>query len=281
MSNLSSIKSVIKSTEKTKKITSAMELVAASKMARTKKSMQQALPYAQTMRRLVSDIAGGNPEITHPFFEERKGKKEPLYFIISSDRGLCGSLNTQLFKSLLEHMKQNNAKKLCIMGNKALQLFKRFGGEIIGFKRFLGDEPDSQEVVTLMSKVVDLYLNNEISEVYLVFNEFVNVMTQKPVVERILPIVPDEPSKVLWDYIYEPDCETLMGEVAKRYLNAVVYGALLENIACEQSARMVAMKSATENAQSLIEELNLAYNKARQAVITTELSEIIAGADAV
>ncbi|MAH60728.1 MAG: ATP synthase F1 subunit gamma [Legionellales bacterium] len=280
MSNLSSIKSVIKSTQKTKKITSAMELVAASKMAKTRKAMYQALPYAETMRRLVADIAASNPEVKHPFFQAHS-EGEPIYFVISSDRGLCGALNTMLFKRLIEHMKQHNAHKLCLIGNKALQLFKRVGGEIVDYKRFLGDQPDSAEVASLMAQVVDLYLNKSVSNVYLVFNRFVNVMTQEPTVERILPIEPEVAEKTKWDYIYEPDSHTLMGEVAKRYLNAVVYGALLENIACEQSARMVAMKSATENAQSMIEEMNLAYNKARQAVITTELSEIIAGADAV
>lgn len=281
MSNLASIKTVIRSTQQTKKITSAMELVAASKMAKTQKIMKQAVPYAEDVRRLMTHIATSTSDEKHAFFEKQQSK-DSLYIVISSDRGLCGSLNTLLFKAALERMQKDKSKHVCLIGNKAIQLFNRLDVNAVFTAKQMGERPDGRIVEEMIQEIVKLYMAGTIGKVFLVYNSFVNIMTQDPKVEQILPIkVKEDEQHNNWDYIYEPDAGTLLELVSQQYLNAVVYAALLENIACEQSARMVAMKSATENAQSVIEELNLAYNKARQAVITTELSEIIAGADAI
>lgn len=279
MSDMASIRAVIASTERTKKITSAMQLVASSKMAKSQKAMMSARPYAETISTMMQKVAESY-EGLHPFFEKRKGKKA-VYIVISSDRGLCGGLNFVLFKTLIKCLKENKQENLCVIGNKAKQFFRRVGGNVLAEVTHLGDKPSKRVIDGVIKPALDGFLAGEFDEVYLVYNKYVNVMTQEPTVSKLLPIEKTSKKSTHWDYIYEPDAASIIDKLSHKYIDSVVYKAVLENLACEQSARMIAMKSATENAQTVIDELNLAYNKARQAVITTELSEIIAGADAV
>ncbi|MEE2770481.1 MAG: ATP synthase F1 subunit gamma [Pseudomonadota bacterium] len=279
MSDMASIRAVIASTERTKKITSAMQLVASSKMAKSQRAMSSARPYADTISKLMQKVAESY-EGQHPFFEKRKSKKA-IYIVISSDRGLCGGLNIVLFKTLLKVLKQSKQENLCVIGNKAKQFFRRVGGNVLAEETHLGDQPSKHSIDRVIKPALDGFLAGEFDKVYLVYNKYVNVMTQEPTVAKLLPIEKTTQDNTNWDYIYEPDAESIIDKLVYKYIDSVVYKAVLENLACEQSARMIAMKSATDNAQTVIDDLNLAYNKARQAVITTELSEIIAGADAV
>lgn len=279
MSDMAAIRAVISSTERTKKITSAMQLVASSKMAKSQKIMMNAVPYAQTVSKLMQHVAC-RYEGEHPFFSVRKGNKA-VYIVISSDRGLCAGLNIALFRALVKHMHTSKQENVCLIGNKAKQFFKRIGGNILSEETHVGDQPSRQVIAKVIKPAVEGFLAQKYDKVYLVYNKYVNVMTQEPTIEQLLPIEYSTKSQTSWEYIYEPSAEGIMEKLSRKYIEAVVYSAVLENLACEQSARMVAMKSATENAETVIEELKLAYNKARQTVITTELSEIIAGADAV
>lgn len=279
MSDMASIRAVIASTERTKKITSAMQLVASSKMAKSQRAMIKAKPYAETILRLMQKVAESY-EGTHPLFEKRSGKKA-AYIVVSSDRGLCGGLNIVLFKTLIQALKKSKQENLCLIGNKAKQFFRRVGGNILSEITHIGDQPSGQDIDKLTKPAIDGFLAGDYDEVFVVYNRYVNVMTQSPSIEKLLPIERQNTEKTNWDYIFEPNAEEIIEKLASKYLGSVVYQAVLENLACEQAARMIAMKSATENAQTVIYDLNLAYNKARQAVITTELSEIIAGADAV
>ncbi|MDG2348022.1 MAG: ATP synthase F1 subunit gamma [Gammaproteobacteria bacterium] len=279
MSDMASIRAVIASTERTKKITSAMQLVASSKMAKSQRSMSSARPYADTISKLMQKVAESY-EGLHPFFEKKSGKKA-VYIVISSDRGLCGGLNVALFKKLIKVVKETKQENICAIGNKAKQFFRRIGGNVLAEVTHLGDQPSKKSIGQVIKPALDGFLAGEFDEVHVVYNKYVNVMTQEPNIAKLLPIEKINQDHTNWGYIYEPDAESIIDKLVYKYIDSVVYKAVLENLACEQAARMIAMKSATENAQTVIDELNLAYNKARQAVITTELSEIIAGADAV
>lgn len=291
MSGGKEIRTQIKSVQNTQKITTAMEMVAASKMRGAQQRMRAARPYADKIRQVIGHLARANPEYRHPFLEEREVKRVG-YVVISSDRGLAGGLNNNLFRRLLRQMKEDSGKgyeiEMCTLGSKAFQFFGRLGANIIAEASHLGDTPRLQDLIGTIKVMLDRYETGEVDRVVLCYNEFVNTMTQAPTVETLLPLPAtdseeedDGTPKSAWDYIYEPDAESALTMLLLRYVESVIYQAVIENIACEQSARMVAMKAASDNAGNLIDELQLAYNKARQAAITKELSEIVAGAEAV
>ncbi len=281
------IRTKIKSVQNTQKITRAMEMVAASKMRKAQDRMQSTRPYAENIRRVIGHLAHAHPEYSHNFMTEREVKKVGIV-LVSTDRGLCGGLNINLFKANLAQMKEWKGKgvdiELCTIGSKGQGFFKRLGGSIVSSVSALGDAPRLEELIGTVKVMLDKFENGEIDKLYLVYNEFVNTMTQKPTVEQMLPIQANELEESLqhhWDYIYEPEAKEVLDGLLMRYVESLVYQGVVENIACEQAARMVAMKAATDNAGNLIDELQLAYNKARQASITQELSEIVAGAAAV
>jgi len=278
------IRTKIRSIKNTQKITRAMEMVAASKMRKAQDRMQKAKPYAKKMQQVVSHIARGHIEYHHPFLKEREIKRAGV-ILITSDRGLCGSLNTNLLKLALREMKTWKEKgidiDLCLLGNKALGFFKRVGGKVLAQASHLGDAPSIADLVGLIRVMLDAYLMDEIDALYLCSNEFINKMRLEPRMQQILPLVPGEEEELKhhWDYIYEPDeASVLLEGLLTRYIESQIYRGLIENLACEQAARMIAMKSATDNAADLIDELELVYHKARQSAITRELSEIVAGA---
>ncbi len=281
------IRSKIKSVQNTQKITRAMEMVAASKMRKAQDRMAATRPYADNIRRVIGHLAHAHPEYSHTFMNEREVKRVGM-ILISTDRGLCGGLNTNLFKAGVNAMKAWNDKgveiDLCSIGSKGLGFFKRLGGNIVSEVSQLGDAPKLEELIGTVKVMLDKFENGEIDKLFIISNEFVNTMTQKPTVEQLLPIQAkelDESLKHHWDYIYEPEAKEVLDQLLMRYVESLVYQGVVENIACEQAARMVAMKAASDNAGNLIGELQLAYNKARQAAITQELSEIVAGAAAV
>lgn len=277
----------IKSVENTKKITKAMEMVAASKMRKAQALMQATRPYAQKMRSVIGHLANAHSEYKHPYLLEREQVKRVGFIVISSDRGLCGGLNINLFKAAIVEMKQWSDQgieiDLVTIGKKASGFFKRLGGNIVAEVSSLGDKPHLEELIGSIKVMLDAYNERRIDRLYLVENNFVNTMTQNPIVTTLLPLVADDNSEMkhYWDYIYEPDAEAVLDAVLMRYIESLVYQGVVENLACEMAARMVAMKSATDNAGDLIKELRLIYNKARQASITQEISEIVAGAAAV
>ncbi len=279
------IRTQIKSISNTQKITKAMEMVAASKMRRAQERMTATKPYAEKMRTVISHLAMAHPEYRHPFLEEREAKRVG-YIIISTDRGLCGGLNINLFKEAMNSMEQWREQgieiDLCLIGAKAEAFFKRIGN-VVSTVTHLGDTPHLDTLIGTIKVMLDRYYDGEIDRLYLVENEFVNSMTQKPRVSKLIPVEPsgEEELKHHWDYIYEPDSKEVLDGLLMRYVEALVYQGVVENIACEMSARMVAMKSATDNAGDMIDELKLIYNKARQAAITQEISEIVSGAAAV
>ena len=280
------VKTKIISIQSTQKITSAMEMVAASKMRRAQERRQLGKPYADRIRAVVGHIASAVSEYKHQYMEQREIKRVG-YIIISTDRGLCGGLNTNLFKQVIRSMKewsdQGVENDLCVLGNKAAGFFGSFGGNIVATVKDLGDAPSANDLIGGVKVMLDAYDEGKIDRLYVVANEFVNTMTQKPVVEQLLPLQPveDDNLKHHWDYLYEPDAKELLDGLLVRYIESQVYQGVVENKACEQAARMIAMKSATDNAGDLINELQLLYNKARQAAITQELSEIVSGAAAV
>ena len=281
------IRTQIKSVKNTQKITRAMEMVAASKMRKAQERMAATRPYAENIRRVIAHLAQANPEYTHPFMVEREVKRVGM-IIISTDRGLCGGLNTNMFKAGLSKMvelrEQGAEVQLSTIGSKGLSFFKRAGGNIITEVSHLGDAPRLEDVIGSVKVMLDAYSNGEIDQLIVVYNEFVNTMTQNAQVEQLLPIAAEESEKELahhWDYIYEPDAKDVLDGLLMRYVESLVYQGVVENIACEMAARMVAMKAATDNAGDMIGGLELAYNKARQAAITQELSEIVSGASAV
>ena len=282
------IRSKISSIKNTQKITSAMEMVAASKMRKAQDRMELGKPYARRIRAVIGHIANATSEYRHHYFDEREIKRVG-YIIVSTDRGLCGGLNINLFKALVASMKEWAAKDveidLCVIGAKAGAFFKSYGGNVVASQRDIGDQPDLEDVIGSVKVMLDKFENEEIDQLNLVSNTFINTMTQQPTVEQILPLPPSEDEemdrKFPWDYIYEPSAEDLLDGLLLRYIESQVFQAIVENNACEQAARMLAMKSATDNAGDLIEELQLVYNKARQAAITQELSEIVSGAAAV
>lgn len=280
------IRTKIKSIKNTQKITRAMEMVAASKMRKAQERVRAARPYAAKMRNVIGHLAHAHPEYKHPYLQERTVKRIG-FIVVSSDRGLCGGLNTNLFRAALASMrdwsKQGVQVDICTVGTKAAGFFKRFGGNIIAEKSHLGDAPGLADLIGAVKVMLDAYNSAHIDRLYLVYNDFVNTMVQKPELQQMLPVVPDTDETLHhhWDYIYEPESKEVLTHLLTRYVESLVYQGVLENIASEQAARMVAMKSASDNAGELIGDLQLVYNKARQAGITQELSEIVAGAAAV
>ncbi len=280
------IRTQITSIKGTQKITSAMEMVAASKMRKAQDRMETGKPYAQRMRAVVGHIANANPEYRHLYMVEREVKRVG-YIIVSSDRGLCGGLNINIFKKALASSKQWSDQDVdvdfALIGAKASAFFKSVGGNIVAQVRDLGEAPTVADLIGSVKVMLDAYAEGKIDRLYLVGNEFVNTMVQKPNVQQLLPLEAeqDEQLKHHWDYLYEPDAEELLEGLLTRYVESQVYQAVVENAACEQAARMIAMKNATDNAGDLIDGLQLVYNKARQAAITQELSEIVGGAAAV
>ena len=281
------IRTKIASIKSTQKITRAMEMVAASKMRKAQERMSRSRPYAEKIRAVIGHLAHAHPEYKHPYMVARNVSRVGL-IVISSDRGLCGSLNTNLFKTTLATMKKWRDSSIeidmCTIGNKSAMFFKRFGGHIVAQSAHLGDSPTLEDLIGAVRVMLDAYDDKTIDQLWVGYNHFINTMTQKPTLRQLLPIAADEADERLthhWDYLYEPNAQDVLDGLLMRYIESLVYQSVVENLACEQAARMVAMKSASDNAGSLIEELQLAYNKARQAAITQELSEIVAGAAAV
>lgn len=278
------IRTKIQSIKNTQKITRAMEMVAASKMRKAQDRMQRAKPYAKKIMEVIGHLAKAHPEYMHPFLQQREIKRVG-YIIVTTDRGLCGGLNTNLLRASINSVREwKNAGaeiNLCLVGTKAESFFKRVGGKVLAQADHLGDKPTVEDLIGIVKVMLDAYLDNRIDALFLCSNEFVNTMTQEPLIQRILPVVPSTEQKLqhYWDYIYEPDnAKELLNQVLTRYIESQVYRGVIENIACEQAARMVAMKSATDNAADLINELETIYHKARQSAITRELTEIVAGA---
>jgi F-type H+-transporting ATPase subunit gamma len=281
------IRTQIGSIKNTQKITRAMEMVAASKMRKTKDRMQATRPYSIKMGRIIKHLAQANPEYKHPYLIARDVKRVGI-IVVSSDRGLCGGLNSNLFRKTVTHLMQwdkaNIEVDVCTIGTKAYGFFSNLKVNLVGHVSKLGDTPHLEDIVGVIKIMLDAYEAGRIDQLYVVSNEFVNTMTQRPTVEQLLPAVAcelDENLKGHWDYIYEPDAKEVLDHLLTRFIESKVYQGLVENNACEQAARMVAMKSASDNAGNLIGELQLIYNKARQAAITQEISEIVAGAAAV
>ncbi|EGW23305.1 F0F1 ATP synthase subunit gamma [Methylobacter tundripaludum] len=281
------IRTKIGSIKNTQKITRAMEMVAASKMRKTKDRMLATRPYSKKIGQIIKHLAQANPEYKHSFLVEREVKRVGI-IVISSDRGLCGGLNSNLFRRTLTQIMQwdkvNIEVDICTIGTKAFGFFGNLKANLVGQVSKLGDTPHQHDIVGIIKIMLDAYEQGRIDELHVVSNEFVNTMTQKPTIEKLLPVVAGELEESLnghWDYIYEPDAKEVLDHLLTRYIESIVYQGLVENNACEQAARMVAMKSASDNAGNIISELQLVYNKARQAAITQEISEIVAGAAAV
>jgi F-type H+-transporting ATPase subunit gamma len=286
MAGAKEIRTKIASIKNTQKITSAMEMVAAAKMRKAQDRKEATRPYAEKMKNVISHLSHAHPEYKHSFMVEREAKRVG-YIVVSSDRGLCGGLNNNLFRQLTREIKahQDAGTKVefCTIGTKALGFFRRFGGRVMAEVTHLGDAPRIEDLIGVVKVMLDAYEAGEIDRIYIAYNNFVNTMTQKPTVEQLVPIAgeTEEELKHHWDYIYEPDSKEVLDGLLTRYIESLAYQAVVENGACEQSARMVAMKSASDNAGDIIDELQLIYNKARQAAITQEISEIVAGAAAV
>jgi len=282
------IRTQISSIKNTQKITRAMEMVAASKMRKTKDRMEATRPYSRKISQIIKHLAHANPEYKHSFLVEREVKRVGV-IVVSSDRGLCGGLNSNLFRKTLKQLTQwdsdNIEVDVCTIGGKSASFFSNLESNLVGQTAKLGDTPHLQDIVGVIKIMLDAYAEGKIDQLYVVYNEFVNTMTQAPTVEQLLPVVAneleDEKLGGYWDYLYEPDAQEVLDNLLTRYIESIVYQGLVENNACEQAARMVAMKSASDNAGDLIDELQLVYNKARQAAITQEISEIVAGAAAV
>lgn len=280
------IRTQIGSIKNTQKITNAMEMVAASKMRKAQNRMQVGKPYAERMRAVVGHIANAETEYKHDYMEEREVKRVG-YIVVSTDRGLCGGLNINLFKKTIVESKQwvdaGVAVDFCLIGAKAAAFFNAVGGNVVASVRDIGEEPTLTSLIGSIKVMLDAFVDGTIDKLYLVSNEFINTMTQNPTVHQILPLLADQESaaQYQWDYIYEPNPYELLDGLLLRYIESQVYQAVVENGACEQAARMIAMKNATDNAGDLIDGLQLVYNKARQAAITQELSEIVSGAAAV
>lgn len=280
------IRTQIKSVQNTQKITRAMEMVAASKMRKAQDRMSASRPYSEKMRTVVAHLARAHPEYKHSYMVEREVKRVG-YIVVSSDRGLCGGLNSNLFRktirSLREWDEQGVEIDTCTVGNKAGGFFKRLGSNVVSQASQLGDDPKIEDLIGTVKVMLDAFDNGTIDRLYVVYNKFVNTMTQDPQIDQLLPLEKDDSTELKhhWDYIYEPEAKEVVNDLLTRYIESLVYQSLVENVACEMAARMVAMKSATDNAGDMIDDLQLVYNKARQAAITQELSEIVSGAAAV
>jgi len=277
--------------QNTRKVTRALEMVSASKIRKAQERMKASRPYARAMRKLIGHLAQANSEFHHPYLTERKNPKRVGYIIISSDRGLAGGLNNNLFRKLLGEIKQWQDQGVGVdvvtIGQKATAFFRRIKVEMLASVTHLGDTPALEQLIGVIKVMLDGYDSEKLDRVFLCYNDFVNTMTQRAAFDQLLPLPPaDEQSaeytiKHDWDYLYEPSAEHVLSHVLKRYVESLVYQAVMENVASEHAARMVAMKAASDNANKLIDTLNLVYNKARQAAITQEISEIVGGAAAV
>ena len=280
------IKTKIASVQNTQKITNAMEMVAASKMRKAQDGMAASRPYATNIRNVIGHIALGNLEYRHPYMNERPVKRVG-YIVVSTDRGLCGGLNINLFKNVLadaaKWQQQEAEVEFAVVGSKATSFFNNMGAKVTAQISGLGDNPSVTDLVGSVQVMLSAFDNGDIDKLYIVYNKFVNTMTQQPTVEQLLPLPKSDDESIgdRWDYIYEPDANELLDQLLVRYIESQVYQGVVENLACEQAARMIAMKAATDNAGELIDDLQLVYNKARQAAITQELGEIVAGAAAV
>ncbi|EGK13652.1 F0F1 ATP synthase subunit gamma [Psychrobacter sanguinis] len=291
MASLKEIRAKVTSIKSTQKITRAMQMVAASKMRRAQERMEVGRPYSENMRRVVSHLVNASSDYKHPYMTNRQVNRVG-YILVSSDRGLAGGLNINLFKQLMHHVKefqdQSVEAEFAVIGSKGVSFFKSFGGKVTSAVTDYGDNPTFEQLNAPVQAMLDDYTNGRLDRIFVVYNKFVNAMTQKPIINQLVPL-PNEAvdsssgiqTELSWDYIYEPDVKTLIDGLLGRYIESIVYQAVMENIASEQSARMVAMKAATDNAGDLINDLQLVYNKLRQAAITREISEIVGGAAAV
>ncbi|SHM24387.1 F0F1 ATP synthase subunit gamma [Vreelandella subglaciescola] len=288
------IRTQIGSIKNTQKITSAMEMVAASKMRKAQDLMKASQPYARQIRNVVAHIADANPEYKHAYTVARDEVKRVGYIVVSSDRGLCGGLNTNLFKTAVKDAAawrdQGAELEFCALGSKASSFFNKYGGKLVAAKSGLGETPRADDLIGSVKVMLEAYDEGHLDRLYVVNNEFVNTMTQRPTVRQLLPLSSDvgddeqdqeNARPRSWDYLYEPDAKALLDSLLVRFIESQVYQAVVENGACEQAARMIAMKSATDNAGDLVDDLEMVYNKARQAAITQEISEIVGGAAAV
>ena len=283
------IRGKIKSVENTKKITKAMEMVAASKMRKAQERMRSARPYSEKIRNIAANLALANPEYTHPFLVKQENAKAVGFIVVTTDKGLCGGLNTNALRLVTTKVRDLESKgnkiEAVAIGNKGLGFLNRIGAKVVSHAIQLGDTPHLEKLIGPVKVLLDAYQEGKLDAVYLVYTRFINTMKQEPMLEQLLPLSADRLQgsgpQHTWDYIYEPEAQTVIDELLVRYVEALVYQAVAENLASEQSARMVAMKSASDNAGNVIGELKLIYNKTRQAAITKELSEIVAGAAAV
>jgi F-type H+-transporting ATPase subunit gamma len=280
------IRTKIGSVKNTQKITSAMQMVAASKLRKTQLRMEASRPYAERIRTVIGHLSEANPDYRHPYLQHREVKRVG-YIVVSTDRGLCGSLNVNMFRVVLNHMREWQERgveaDLCLVGAKGMAFFRRLKTNIVAATSHLGETPAVADLVGAIATMTDAYREGTIDRVFLVHNEYVNTMSQKPEITTLLPVEPIDKDELQthWDYIYEPDAADLLKGVLDRYIESQVYRGAVENVACEMASKMVAMKSATENAGKFIEQLQLQYNKARQAAITQEIAEIVGGAAAV
>jgi F-type H+-transporting ATPase subunit gamma len=288
MAGSKEIRAKIKSVENTRKITRAMEMVAAAKMRKAQDRMRAARPYAEKIRNVAAHLSRANPEYKHPFLVKRDSVKNVGIIVITSDKGLCGGLNTNVLRLTVNSMKswegEGKGLSVCPIGNKGLGFMNRIGATVKSNLTGLGDTPHIERLIGAVKVMLDAYVAGEIDAIYLSYNHFINTMKQEPRMEQVLPLTSEKletKKEVTWDYIYEPEAKTVVDELLVRYVESLVYNAVTENMASEQSARMVAMKAASDNAKSVIGELKLVYNKARQAAITREISEIVGGAAAV
>lgn len=291
MAGTKEIRTKIKSVQNTRKITKAMEMVAASKMRKAQERMRSARPYAEKIRNVAAHMAQANPEYQHPFMVKRDVKRAGL-IVVTTDKGLCGGLNTNVLRAVTNQLRELQGKgvetQATAIGTKGMQFLGRIGAKVVSNVLHLGDTPHLEKLIGAIKVQLDAFTAGQIDAVYIAYTRFINTMKQEPVVEQLLPLTADkltqteaEKQAYSWDYIYEPDAQTVVDELLIRYVEALVYQAVAENMASEQSARMVAMKAASDNAKNVIGELQLVYNKTRQAAITKELSEIVGGAAAV
>ncbi|MEN1942177.1 F0F1 ATP synthase subunit gamma [Luteimonas sp. MJ246] len=281
------IKTKIKSVQNTRKVTRALEMVSASKIRKAQERMKASRPYARAMKQMIGHLAQANTDYRHPFLVERPEVKRVGYVIVSSDRGLAGGLNNNLFRKLLGEIRQWQEKGVEVdvvtIGQKATVFFRRLKVDMLASVTHLGDNPEVEQLIGIVKVMIDGFIEGRQDRVFVVYNDFVNTMTQRAAFDQLLPLPPSDEKLVThdWDYLYEPDAESVLEHVLTRYIESLVYQAVMENIASEHAARMVAMKAASDNANKLIDTLNLVYNKARQAAITQEISEIVGGAAAV
>ncbi|HEX8883579.1 MAG TPA: F0F1 ATP synthase subunit gamma [Noviherbaspirillum sp.] len=283
------IRGKIKSVENTKKITKAMEMVAASKMRKAQERMRSARPYSDKIRNIASNLAEANPEYTHPFLVKQDASKTVGIIVVTTDKGLCGGMNTNALRVLTNKLRElegkGNKVEAVAIGNKGFGFLNRVGAKVVSHATQIGDTPHLEKLIGPVKVLLDAYQEGRLDAVYIVYTKFINTMKQEPMLEQLLPLSSERMTAdkhgMDWDYIYEPDAQTVIDELLVRYVEALIYQAVAENLASEQSARMVAMKAASDNAGNVIGELRLVYNKTRQAAITKELSEIVAGAAAV